>query len=972
MGACGSKKSDAVAEQPTSNPQEQEGGPAAATPAVVKATDKQADSAVDGGDVQVQDGEQVTQQEGSELTYALPVAHKENKQGIALSEACTGTDVEAVRKLLDAGAPIDYWDRKHMPPLTSVLAAKQYMMRTEMQFEGTSAEECNFPAREAIFALLLEKSSPAVLDQVFSFGEPSDKLSFHSTALHQALEDGFTDEANLLIDHGASGNIPAKIDPAISKTFTAIECVAMHGPRGIEFFDTVQRIMWRLDEWTPLHAAAVWGKTEKFIELLEAGAVDMQARTKTRQLTAMELAKYGGTDFGTTGKNMEVALATWKEQRLDGLTKLLNKGAFLGDVAKLEARGIEPAFFSIDIQGFKGVNDTIDHVAGDGALHYYAALLSSVVKEASTDELKGVVYRTGGDELSVIWSKASGAPRDGFRQKVEAVAQTLAKVDHVVKGEKDGTAVEAPTFLRIGVGPTHHLADQAETEIRSQVYMKAFGSLDARGQMVSRSDARLEGVATWMAAWEATDKQADSAVDGGDVQVQDGEQVTQQEGSELTYALPVAHKENKQGIALSEACTGTDVEAVRKLLDAGAPIDYWDRKHMPPLTSVLAAKQYMMRTEMQFEGTSAEECNFPAREAIFALLLEKSSPAVLDQVFSFGEPSDKLSFHSTALHQALEDGFTDEANLLIDHGASGNIPAKIDPAISKTFTAIECVAMHGPRGIEFFDTVQRIMWRLDEWTPLHAAAVWGKTEKFIELLEAGAVDMQARTKTRQLTAMELAKYGGTDFGTTGKNMEVALATWKEQRLDGLTKLLNKGAFLGDVAKLEARGIEPAFFSIDIQGFKGVNDTIDHVAGDGALHYYAALLSSVVKEASTDELKGVVYRTGGDELSVIWSKASGAPRDGFRQKVEAVAQTLAKVDHVVKGEKDGTAVEAPTFLRIGVGPTHHLADQAETEIRSQVYMKAFGSLDARGQMVSRSDARLEGVATWMAAWEARCG
>ena len=55
---------------------------------------------------------------------------------------------------------------------------------------------------------------------------------------------------------------------------------------------------------------------------------------------------------------------------------------------------IDPAFFSIDIiQGFKGVNDTIDHVAGDGALHYYAALLSSVVKEASssTEEMKGVV-----------------------------------------------------------------------------------------------------------------------------------------------------------------------------------------------------------------------------------------------------------------------------------------------------------------------------------------------------------------------------------------------------------------------------------------------------------------------------------------------------------------------------------------------------------------------------------------------------
>jgi len=479
-----------------------EGGPEAATPApaeavVVKATDDQADIAVDGADMQ--EGEQVTQEEGSELSYALPVAHKTNKQGIALCDACAGTDVEAVRQLLDAGAPIDYWDADNMPPLASVLTAAQYMM-TEMQLEGTSAEECNFAAREAIFALLIEKSSPAVLDQVYSLGDPSDNLSLHSTALHTAFQAGFLDEANLLIDHGASGNIPAKMLP--DKVFTAIELVMSSGPQSPEFFDTSQRIMWRLDGWTPLHAAAVWGKTEKFIELLEAGEVDTQARTKTQQLTAMELAKLGGTDFGTTGKNMEAVLETWEEQRLDGLTKLLNKGAFLDDVAKLEARGIDPAFFSIDIQGFKGVNDTIDHVAGDGALHYYAALLSSVVKEASTEEMKGVVYRTGGDELSVIWSKASGAPRDGFRHKVEAVAQTLAKVDHVVKGEKDGMAVEAPTFLRIGVGPTHHLADQAETEIRSQVYMKAFGSLDARGQMVSRSDARLEGVAMWMAVWE--------------------------------------------------------------------------------------------------------------------------------------------------------------------------------------------------------------------------------------------------------------------------------------------------------------------------------------------------------------------------------------------------------------------------------------------------------------------------------------
>ena len=437
---------------------------------------------------------------GKRFKYTFPIPHKENEQGIALTKACLGTDVEAVRKLLDAGAPIGYWDEDmNSPPLVSAMEAANYELAN--MNNGKAVEDCDFPAREAIFALLLEKSSPAVLDQVYCVGETCEAWSPHSTALHFALQCGFTDEANMLIDHGASGNIPAKSGSmfvAGGQVLTAVEYCMTQSP---ESFDTFQQILWRLDEWTPLHAAAVWGKTDKFIELLEAGEVDTQARTKTQQLTAVELAKFGGNDFGTTGENVEAALAAWKGQRLDGLTKLLNKGTFLGDVAKLEARGIEPAFFSIDIQGFKGVNDTINHLAGDGALRYYATLLSSVVKEASTEEMEGVVYRTGGDELSVIWSKASGAPRDGFRQKVEAVAQTLAKVDHVVKGEKDGTAVDAPTFLRIGVGPTHHLADQAETEIRSQVYMKAFGSLDARGQMVSRLDARLEGVATWMAMW---------------------------------------------------------------------------------------------------------------------------------------------------------------------------------------------------------------------------------------------------------------------------------------------------------------------------------------------------------------------------------------------------------------------------------------------------------------------------------------
>ena len=148
------------------------------------------------------------------------------------------------------------------------------------------------------------------------------------------------------------------------------------------------------------------------------------------------------------------------------------------------------------------MNDNINHAAGDEALQYYAALLGSHVGSMGSEGIKGVVYRTGGDELSVAWQKTSAElTLSSFRQCVESAAEKLALEEHVVTGDKDGGTVEAPTFLRIGVGATHHAADEAETAVRSEVYMKAFGSLSARGQMVSRFDPRLEGVPMWKAAW---------------------------------------------------------------------------------------------------------------------------------------------------------------------------------------------------------------------------------------------------------------------------------------------------------------------------------------------------------------------------------------------------------------------------------------------------------------------------------------
>ncbi|EBA17330.1 signal transduction protein containing a membrane domain an EAL and a GGDEF domain-like [Roseobacter sp. SK209-2-6] len=58
----------------------------------------------------------------------------------------------------------------------------------------------------------------------------------------------------------------------------------------------------------------------------------------------------------------------------------------------------------IDLDGFKGVNDTMGHAAGDALLVEVAARLSKCVETE-----KGFVARLGGDEFAIIWEAQQGS-----------------------------------------------------------------------------------------------------------------------------------------------------------------------------------------------------------------------------------------------------------------------------------------------------------------------------------------------------------------------------------------------------------------------------------------------------------------------------------------------------------------------------------------------------------------------------------
>ncbi len=86
----------------------------------------------------------------------------------------------------------------------------------------------------------------------------------------------------------------------------------------------------------------------------------------------------------------------------DGLVPTANRRAFVRElsraIAATERYGAKAAVVYFDINGFKEINDTLGHAAGDAALHHVAGVLLTSVRESDT------VGRLGGDEFGVILS----------------------------------------------------------------------------------------------------------------------------------------------------------------------------------------------------------------------------------------------------------------------------------------------------------------------------------------------------------------------------------------------------------------------------------------------------------------------------------------------------------------------------------------------------------------------------------------
>jgi len=104
----------------------------------------------------------------------------------------------------------------------------------------------------------------------------------------------------------------------------------------------------------------------------------------------------------------------------DVLTPVLNRRGFIAAMrsamAFCQRHGTPAVLLYLDLDGFKGVNDSLGHAAGDAALVHVAGLLKANLRESDA------VGRLGGDEFGLLMLNAG---LNGGRDKAQRLAEAL-------------------------------------------------------------------------------------------------------------------------------------------------------------------------------------------------------------------------------------------------------------------------------------------------------------------------------------------------------------------------------------------------------------------------------------------------------------------------------------------------------------------------------------------------------------------
>jgi diguanylate cyclase (GGDEF)-like protein len=176
-------------------------------------------------------------------------------------------------------------------------------------------------------------------------------------------------------------------------------------------------------------------------------------------LSMVTLAAVGGRLLLALSEVTDAAEAH-RLSRTDDLTGLPNRRALLGHLTDRLAKGHPTALLLLDLDGFKEINDTLGHAAGDAVLGIIATRLSRTPSGAT------ITARLGGDEFALVFDDADPDSLIQISHRVRALIRKSANVDGIELSVDCSIGVALS-----GVKPSGHINDHRELLRRADVAM---------------------------------------------------------------------------------------------------------------------------------------------------------------------------------------------------------------------------------------------------------------------------------------------------------------------------------------------------------------------------------------------------------------------------------------------------------------------------------------------------------------------
>ena len=195
-----------------------------------------------------------------------------------------------------------------------------------------------------------------------------------------------------------------------------------------------------------LHRVAAGGKPRLIGTSVELDAEHRSGRTFPIELSLSMWHDRGLANFGAIIRDMTERRANeerlYRLAHLDALTGLPNRSLLFSRIAEQLDRGEPMTVLLLDLDGFKAVNDTLGHSAGDKVLQAVAARIVRCVRASDT------VARLGGDEFAILRPSCAGG-----KSLADELGCLLASIAEPV--EVDGHQVTIGTSIGVACYPEH-------------------------------------------------------------------------------------------------------------------------------------------------------------------------------------------------------------------------------------------------------------------------------------------------------------------------------------------------------------------------------------------------------------------------------------------------------------------------------------------------------------------------------------